>query len=54
MLAIIPKLHLSLEVDDSLDVGCIDHILCPMSLHIYHLYPEKDANVGRNLIIKNS
>jgi hypothetical protein len=31
MLAIIPEFHLSLEVNDHLDVGCIDHILCPMS-----------------------
>jgi hypothetical protein len=31
MLAIIPKFHLSLEVDDSLNVGSIYHILCPMS-----------------------
>jgi hypothetical protein len=31
MLAIIPKFYLSPDVDDSLDVGCIDHILCPMS-----------------------
>jgi hypothetical protein len=30
MLAIIPKFHLNLVVDDPLDVGCIDHILCPM------------------------
>jgi hypothetical protein len=30
MLAIIPKFQLSLVVDDPLDVGCIDHILCPM------------------------
>jgi hypothetical protein len=30
MLAIIPKFHLSLVVDDPLDVGCIDNILCHM------------------------
>jgi hypothetical protein len=30
MLTIIPKFYLNLEVDDPLDVGCIDHILCPM------------------------
>jgi hypothetical protein len=29
MLAIIPKFHLSLEVDDSLNVWSIDHILFP-------------------------
>jgi hypothetical protein len=30
MLAIIPKFHLSYEVNDPLDVGCIDHILSLM------------------------
>jgi hypothetical protein len=30
MLAIIPKFHLSLEVNDPLDVGFIEHILRPM------------------------
>jgi hypothetical protein len=30
MLTIIPKFYLSLVVDDPLDVGCIDNILCPM------------------------
>jgi hypothetical protein len=30
MFAIIPKFQLSLVVDGPLDVGCIDHILCPM------------------------
>jgi hypothetical protein len=30
MLAIIPEFHLSLEVNNPLDVGCIDHILCSM------------------------
>jgi hypothetical protein len=29
MVAIIPKFHLSLDIDDSLNVGSIDHILCP-------------------------
>jgi hypothetical protein len=54
MLAIIPKFHLSLVVDDPLDVGCIDNILCPMGYHIHHLCPEEGANTWRRLIIKNS
>jgi hypothetical protein len=54
MLAIISEFHLSLEVNDPLDVWSIDHILYPMSEHIHHLCPEKDTNAWRRLIIKNS
>jgi hypothetical protein len=31
MLAIIPKFHISLEVNNPLDVWSVDHILFPMS-----------------------
>jgi hypothetical protein len=31
MLAIIPEFHISLEVNDPLDVWTINHILCTMS-----------------------
>jgi hypothetical protein len=51
---IIPKLHISLVVNDPLNVWSIDHILCPMSEHVPHLSLEKDNNVGRSLIINNS
>jgi hypothetical protein len=54
MLAIIPKVHLSLEVNNPLDVGCIDHILSSMVQHMHHLYPKKGTKARRTLIIKYS
>jgi hypothetical protein len=53
MLAIIHELHISLVVNDHVNVWSIDHILCPMSKYVPHLNPEKDTNAGRSLIINN-
>jgi hypothetical protein len=53
MLDIIPKFHLGLEVNDPLDVGCINHILGPMVRHVHHLCLEESTYAWRRMIIKN-
>jgi hypothetical protein len=53
MLAIISKIHLSLVVDDPLNVWSIDHILSSMVQHIHNLCLEEGTNTRRRLIIKN-
>jgi hypothetical protein len=40
MLAVITKFHVSLVVDDPLNVWSIDHILGPMVEHIHQLCPK--------------
>jgi hypothetical protein len=54
MLAIIPKFHLSLDVDDYLNVGCINNILSSMVKHMHHLYLEEGTRAWRRLVIKYS
>jgi hypothetical protein len=54
MLAIISKIHLSLVVDDSLDVGGINHILCSMIKPMHKLSPKEGTEAQRRLIIRNS
>jgi hypothetical protein len=54
MLAIISKFYFCLEVDDALNVGSIDHILCPMIEHVHDLSPKESTEAQRRLIIKNS
>jgi hypothetical protein len=54
MLAIISKFYFCLEVDDALNVGSIDHILCPMIEHVHDLSPKESTEARRRLIIKNS
>jgi hypothetical protein len=52
MLAVITKFHVSLVVDDPLNVWSIDHILGPMFEHIHQLCLEKYVDAWGSLIIK--
>jgi hypothetical protein len=47
MLAIVSKFHFRLEVDDALNVGSINNILCPMIEHVHDLSPKESTEAQR-------
>jgi hypothetical protein len=53
MLAIITNLHLTVVVDDALDVWGINHILCSMVKHMHNLSSKEGIDAQRRLVLKN-
>jgi hypothetical protein len=53
MLSIISKLYVSLVVDDSLNVWCIDRIGSSMVQHTHKFCPKEGTDTQRRLVIKN-